>query len=354
MHMQMRYFLKNDLGFNKDAILITTLPEDNLDKLQVLKDDLLKNTGIEMVSFGTRSPLAKWKVNNEISYPSLEKGIHFGNLKTADEDYFALFKLRFVAGESYSGRINSEDAVVNRKMTRLLGFDDPRDAVGKVFKYGKDEKEFTICGVLEDFHSESLQNQIDNVIFSNLSFNIKEMAVKFSSAGTNLNNTQETIDKIKDGWNRIFPNDIFNYSFLDEQITSMYGEEKHATNLVQLFTIIAIAICCLGLFGSISYIANQKVKEIGIRRVNGAKPIEILIILNKNLIKLEVIAFVIACPFAWIVMNKWLQTFAYRTELSWWLFVLSGILTFVIALLTVSGQSWRAATRNPVDALRYE
>ena len=239
-------------------------------------------------------------------------------------------------------------------MTRLLGFENPHDALGVKFKYSRDEYEFTIVGVVEDFHSESLQNQMDNVIFSNLSFNIKEMAVKFNPARTKLNGTQETIEKIKAEWERIFPDDIFDYDFLDDQIANMYGEEERTTNLVQLFAIIAIAICCLGLFGLTSYTANQKVKEIGIRRVNGAKATEILIIVNKNLIILEVIAFVIACPIAWIAMHKWLQTFAYRTELSWWLFVLSGVLAFGIVLLTVSWQSWKAATRNPVDALRYE
>jgi len=354
MDLQMSYFLKTDLGFNKDAILISTLPGDNIDKLKVIKDDLLKNPGIEMVSFGTRSPLANWKVNNEINYPTLEKDIYFGNLKTADEDYFKLFRLKFIAGENYSSRKNTGDAVVNRKMTRLLGFEDPHDAIGKKFKYGRDGTEFTIVGVLEDFHSESLQNPMDNVIFSNLSFNIKEMAVKFSPARTNLNNTKETIDRIKAEWAKLFPDNIFNYSFFDEQIANMYGEEERAANLVQLFAFIAIAICCLGLFGLTSYIANQKIKEIGIRRINGAKAAEILITLNKNLLIMEVIAFVIACPIAWIIMHKWLQTFAYRTGLSWWIFVLSGIFAFGIALLTVSWQSWRAATRNPADTLRYE
>jgi putative ABC transport system permease protein len=354
MQKQMSYFLNSDLGFNKDAILIATLPGDNINKIQALKDDFLKNPGIEMVSFGTRSPLANWKVGNEINYPTLEKDIYFGNLKTADEDYFELFNLKFVAGEKYSERRNSGDAVVNRKMTKLLGFENPHDALGIKFKYGRGGLEFTIVGVVEDFHAEPLQYQMDNVIFSNLSFNIKEMAVKLNPAMFKLKDTQVTIDRIKNEWNRIFPDDIFNYNFLDEQIANMYEEEEHTTNLVQLFAIIAIAICCLGLFGLISYISNQKVKEIGIRRVNGAKAIEILIILNKNFIKWELIAFVIASPIAWVVMKKWLQTFAYRTDLSWWIFILSAFIVFVVAGLTVSQQSWRAAKRNPADALRYE
>ncbi|HKK09199.1 MAG TPA: FtsX-like permease family protein, partial [Bacteroidales bacterium] len=142
--------------------------------------------------------------------------------------------------------------------------------------------------------------------------------------------------------------------FFDEQIASFYQEEKNTSTLIQLFALIAILLGSLGLFGLISYTINQKTKEIGIRRVNGAQVSEILFLLNKDFIIYFAISFLIACPIAYYVMADWLQNFAYKTELSWWLFALAGCIALLISLLTVSGQTYRAARRNPVEALRYE
>jgi len=354
MHFQMRYFLNADLGFNKDAILVSTLPDANTEKLQVLKGELLKNPGIEKVSYATRPPMANWRVNNEINYPTLEKNRYSGNLKTADEDYLDLFRLRLIAGRNFFETKNTGEAVVNRKLTRLLGFNDPHDALGEKFEYGRGGLQFTIIGVVEDFHAESLHQEMDNVIFSNLPWNIKEIAIKFDPAIINQSGFKETIDKVKSEWNTIFPDDIFDYSFLGQQIKDMYKEEIHITSLFQLFAIISILIGCLGLYGLISYVTSRKVKEIGIRKINGAKVSEILVMLNTDFIKWVAIAFLIACPIAYYTMHKWLENFAYKITLSWWIFALAGVLALGIALLTVSWQSWRAATRNPVEALRYE
>ncbi|NQU50926.1 MAG: ABC transporter permease, partial [Bacteroidetes bacterium] len=354
MHKQMNYFSNKDLGFNKDAILISTLPDANTNKLQLLKSNLLNYPGIEKVSYGTRSPLADWKVNNAINYPTLEQNMYYGNLKTADEDYLELFQLKFIAGENYSAKKDNGNAVVNRKLTELLGFMDPHEALGERIKYGRGNFEFAIVGVVEDFHAQSLHQNMENVIFSNFSRNNKEMAVKINPATASLSGLKEAVERIQSEWQKTFPDVIFNYSFLDEQIASLYNEEQRTTRLVQLFAIIAIIIGCLGLFGLISYVTSVKIKEIGIRKVNGAKVSEILTLLNKDFIKWVATAFVIACPIAYYAMNKWLENFAYKTELSWWIFALAGLLALGIALLTVSWQSWRAATRNPVEALRYE
>ncbi|MCG8702134.1 MAG: FtsX-like permease family protein, partial [Bacteroidales bacterium] len=354
MHQQMDYFLNKDLGFNKEAILIAKLPDNEVNKLQALKMNLLKFADVEMVSYATRSPLADWNVGNEINYPGLEKDVHSGNLKTIDEDYLELFNLKLVAGRNCDKIKDNGTAVVNRKLTNLLGFEDPNEALGKKFKYGRHEIEFTIVGVVEDFHSKSLHNHMENVILSNLSWNIKEMIVQINPATASLEGINETLENIQEEWLKVFPGNIFDYSFLDQQIAGLYEQEKRTSNLIQLFTFIAIIIGCLGLFGLISYITSLKIKEIGIRKVNGAKVSEVLAMLNKDFIKWVVIAFVVACPIAYYAMNKWLENFAYKTTLSWWIFGLAGVLALGIALLTVSFQSWKAATRNPVEALRYE
>jgi len=354
MNRQINYFSNKDLGFNKEAILLVTLPNSTEDKLELLKTKLLNYPEIEMVSFGVRSPLADWKVNSFFNYRTIEKDMYLGNLKTADENYIELYNLKFIAGQNYSRVKNNAEVVVNRKLTKLLGFENPHDAINEKIKYGVSETELEIVGVVEDFHAQSLQKCMDNVIFSNFSFNINEMAVKINPVTLKQSGHQQSIKTIQTEWDNVFPDDIMNYTFFDEKIASLYKEEKNTSNLIQLFAIVAILIGSLGLYGLISYVIRQKTKEIGIRKVNGAKVSEILIMLNKDFVKWVAIAFVIAVPIAWYTMNTWLQNFAYKTELSWWIFALAGLLTLSIALLTVSWQSWRAATRNPVEALRYE
>jgi putative ABC transport system permease protein len=175
------------------------------------------------------------------------------------------------------------------------------------------------------------------------------MGIKLSS-----NDFKSSLSFIKSEWENINPGYPFEYQFLDEVIQQNYIEDKRQANIILLFSILAIAVTCLGLIATSVFLTKQRTKEIGIRKINGAKVTEVMVMLNKDFVKWMVIAFVLAVPVAYYSMNKWLENFAYKTELSWWIFTLAGIITFGIALLTVSWQSWRAATSNPVDALRFE
>jgi ABC-type antimicrobial peptide transport system permease subunit len=352
MNRQLNYFLSKDLGFNKEAILLVTLPEANKDKLPLLKEKLLAYPEIEMVSLGTRSPLADWRVSNLINHPSIEKDTYAANLKSVDEDYMDLYKLKIIAGQNFSKVKNTGDIVVNRKLTKLLGFNNPEDALGERIKYVANE--FKIVGVVEDFHARSLQRSMENVIFGNFNGLINEMAIKINPAVLSLNRYQQLLKKVQTEWDEVYPKNIMNSRFFDEKIASLYDAEKDTSNLIQLFAIIAILIGNLGLYGLISYIISQKNREISIRKVNGAKVSEILVLLNKDFMIYFSIAFIIACPIAYFTMDKWLQKFAFRTDLSWWLFALAGGVAMVIALITVSGQTFRAARRNPIEAFRYE
>jgi len=352
INRQLNYFLNKDLGFSKEAILLVTLPEANKDKLPLLKEKLLTYPEFEMVSFGTRSPLADWRVSNLINHTSIERDTYTANLKSVDEDYVDLYKLRIIAGQNFSKAKNTGDIVVNRKLTELLGFNNPEEALGERIKYTTND--FKIVGVVEDFHARSLQRVMENVILGNFNGLKNEMAIKINPTVLSLNDDQQIIKKIQTEWDGVFPNDIMNYIFFDDLITSLYKEERNTSRLIQLFAIIAILIGSLGLYGLISYVISQKTKEISIRKVNGAKVSEILVLLNKDFIIYFAIAFIISCPIAFITMNKWLQNFAFKTELSWWIFALAGFVAMVIALITVSGQSFTAARRNPVEAFRYE
>ncbi|RIH66371.1 ABC transporter permease [Mariniphaga sediminis] len=354
MQKQIKYFFSADIGFNKEAILITKIPEVEKSKLELLRANLLKYPDIKQVSFESTSPMADWKVSNSINYPTIEPNLYLGNLKTIDENYLELYEIPLIAGRNCSERKNSGEAIVNRKLIQLLGFKDPNSAIGEIFSYGRENMKFTIVGVVEDFHAMSLQQEMDHIILSNVGFNIKEIAVKINPVTASLTGYNSSIDKIKKEWETTFPEDVFEYEFLDQKIAGFYNSQVNTLKLVRLFALIAIFIGSLGLYGLISFIASQKIKEIGIRKVNGAKVSEILTMLNKDFVKWVAIAFVIATPIVYYAMNKWLENFAYKTSLSWWIFVLSGVLALAIALLTVSWQSWRAATRNPVEALRYE
>jgi ABC-type antimicrobial peptide transport system permease subunit len=354
MQKQIHYFFNADLGFDKDAILIAPLPDAASSKLEVLKSNLLKYPEIKKISFESTSPMADWNVTNSINYPTLDKDLYMGNLKTIDENYLELYNLKLIAGKNISERKNSGEAIVNRKVTELLGFVNPNNTIGEIFKYGRGNMEFNIVGVVEDFHAQSLQQKMDYVILSNVSFNIKEMAVKINPVTASLAGYTNTIQKIKEEWGDIFPEAIFKYNFLDKKIAGFYTGQTNTFKLIRLFAVIAILIASLGLYGLISFIANQKIKEIGIRKVNGAKISEVIAMLNVSFVKWIAIAFVISTPVAWFLMHKWLENFAYKTDLSWWIFALAGLLALGIALMTVSWQSWRAATRNPVEALRYE
>lgn len=352
MNRQLNYFMTKDLGFSKEAILLVTLPEGNKDKLPLLKEKLLKYPEIEMVSLGTRSPLADWRVSNLINHPSIEKDTYAANLKSVDEDYLDLYKLRIIAGQNFSQVKNTGDIVVNRKLTELIGFNNPQEAIGERIDYMGNE--FKIVGVVEDFHAQSLQKSIENVIFGNFNGLINEMAIKINPTIINSDGYQELIKKLQTEWDGVFPNDMMNFRFFDEKIASLYKEEKNTSNLIQLFAIIAILIGSLGLYGLISYIISQKTKEICIRKVNGAKVSEMLILVNKDFAIYFAAAFVISCPIAYYFMDNWLQNFAYKTELSWWLFALAGVVGLLISLITVSGQTFSAASKNPVEAFRYE
>ena len=213
-------------------------------------------------------------------------------------------------------------------------------------------KGFKIIGVLKDYHHESLRKEIKPIIFF---YGYKWMSdIGYYSIKMNTANLDQTIARIENIWKQTYPEDHFQYFFLDDEFNAQYKADQAFGRVFTLFTFLAIFIAAIGLFGLAVYSANQRTKEIGVRKVNGAKNSEILIMLNRNFVKWVVIAFVIATPLAWFILNKWLENFAYQTNLSWWIFAMSGIISLAIAIITVTWQSWKAATRNPVEALRYK
>jgi putative ABC transport system permease protein len=268
------------------------------------------------------------------------------NALFVDDNFFSTFGLELVEGRNFREGENSDTKafIVNETLAKQLNW---KNAVGK--SMFRDEKH-EIIGVVKDFHVGLIYSKIPPLIIS------KEWAERYYSLSIALKpgETQKTIEEIKSLWKNMMPGVPFNYSFMDTKFESLYAEIKQTATILFLFTGISILISILGLFGITFLLMNSKVKEIGVRKVNGATVFEIVKILNYNFLKWVAIAFVIAVPISWYVMNRWLQDFAYKIELSWWIFALAGIIAFLIALITVSWLTIKAGRRNPVESLRYE
>ncbi len=268
-------------------------------------------------------------------------------------DFFELMDFEFAAGGPFqaNSRGYSNEIVMNEKFIRFMGISDMEAAVGKTVKFW--EQEWIISGVLKDYHHFGLKTGIEPMILR-YGPSANNILVKLGKKATVSGGLETAMAQIEATWKEIFPQSTFNYTFLDENFEAQYKEDRAFGMAFQIFTILSILIASLGLFGLTSYTVIRRKKEIGVRKVNGATIAQILSLLNKDFVKWVGLAFVLAVPFSWYAMSKWLTSFAYQTELSWWVFALSGFLALVIALITVSWQSFRAAMVNPVESLRDE
>ncbi|QGY44648.1 FtsX-like permease family protein [Maribellus comscasis] len=349
IRQQMHFVLNRDPGFDKDQIVYTPMKGElqNETRFQSFKNELLQQASIEEVTRSNGLP-----INHEGSFEGVEwEGMpsnHQDFLMSyfdTDEGFVNTFGLKVLEGRNFLPRSRNDIStyyLVNETAINKMQLQDP---VGKRLEDG------IIVGVINDFNFQSAYKQIDPMILRSEQGTMKNRYVSVRIAAGNITDGVNTFERICKQFNPDYP---IEYYFLDDSIATLYNKQIRSGKLINLFAALAIFISCLGLFGLASFITTSRIKEIGIRKVNGAKISEILTMLNKDFIKWVVIAFVVATPIAYYAMNKWLENFAYKTNLSWWIFALAGAFALGIALLTVSWQSWRAATRNPVEALRYE
>ncbi|MCK0157513.1 ABC transporter permease [Cellulophaga sp. F20128] len=268
-------------------------------------------------------------------------------------NYFDVLDIKFLAGDTFieNAEGRSRTIIINEKCMQEMGITSPEEAINKTVRYwGID---WLIAGVIENYHHFGLKKEVIpiQIRHDNSSNNV---LVKFDESMIATSGYSETLIQIENKWKQIFPAATFNYVFLDKKFEAQYNDDKTFGKAFGIFTMIAIFIACLGLFGLTSYSCVQRKKEIGIRKVNGATISQILSLLNKDFLGWVAIAFVLAIPVSWYAMNNWLSNFAYKTTLSWWIFVLAGLFVLGVAIITVSWQSFRAATSNPVEALRDE
>jgi putative ABC transport system permease protein len=270
-----------------------------------------------------------------------------------DYDFFNVFKMKLIAGRNFSKEYPSDDdtsVIISETAAHLLGFKKAGDAVGKALwipQFG-DWKPIVV-GVVNDYHQVSFKKSLEPSIFFCRAYD-----GEFYSMRIHTDHLSQTLQHVQKSWAKAFPGNPFEYFFLDDYFNKQYSNEQKFGKLFSTFAVLAIIICCLGLFGLSAYTASQRIKEIGIRKVLGASVMNITSMLSKDFLKLVILAVLIVSPVAWIAMNKWLESFAYRVNVSWWVFVIAGLIALLIALITVSYQAIKAAIANPVKSLRTE
>ncbi len=341
INKQISYIKHADLGFDKEMMIKLDLKGQlTYNKWKTLKDELLKNPNIISISATMGNPMKKnGSSGGKIEISGEQKMINVPAFDV-DEDFIKTFGLEIIQGRNFQRNDTRNQAcIINEHLFRELGWED---ITGKKL-FGT-----PVIGVVKDFHHDNLYTPIGNLQLNPNQEVANTMNIKING------DISSILKYIENRYTELEPEIPMTFEFYDDWIQSMYQKEEQQAKAVGLFTILAIIISSLGLIGIVEQNTHKKVKEIGIRKVNGAKVSEILSMLNKDFVKWVVIAFIIATPIAYYAMNKWLENFAYKTTLSWWIFALAGLLALGIALLTVSFQSWKAATRNPVEALRYE
>ena len=357
---QSKFMLNKDMGFKKDAIVHfqTDWKDLKRNKKEILMNKLKQLPEIESVCLG--DPPAREGYNTtRLKYFDGKKEITTeAHHKTVNEFYVPMYGLKIIAGRNLTKNDTSKEFIINETYAKELGFKKPQQAVGKFIDYydskGKPMK-FPIVGVLANFHFQSMHENI-KPLFMNTDEYARVINVKIRSNGKSSESFKGIINKMEKAYNQVYPDNdqVFQPVFFDETFANFYKKEQQFAQILNTATGIAIFISCMGLFGLVAFTTRQRTKEIGIRKVLGASVTQIVQLLSKDFLRLVILGIVIASPIAYWAMSKWLQDFAYRVDISWWIFALAGIVAIVIALLTVSYQSIRAALANPVKSLRTE
>jgi putative ABC transport system permease protein len=351
---QIHFMVNQDMGFVKDAIInINTNWRYPPEKAKVFADRVRNIAEAKIVSRNDGPPASIFHNGTVITYNKAEVPTQ---VLGSDEHYISLYQLRLMAGRNFIPADTINELLINEHCARLLGFKKPEDALGKLVDFGWGNGPVSvrrpIVGVVADFHSQSLHDPIQAVTF--ITEQGATVGVKLSSQNLQPKDLQSTIDKMAGAWKSVYPNDPFEYKFMDQQIAGFYDDYQKTNKIMNIAMAIAIFVSCMGLFGLATFTAEQRRKEIGIRKVLGASVTTIVTMLSKDFVKLVLLSLVIASPVAWYFMNDWLQGFAYRIDMSVLFFLLAGAMALMIAIVTISFQAIKAALTNPIKSLRTE
>ncbi|WP_420148171.1 ABC transporter permease [Spirosoma sp.] len=352
---QMERFRSTDLGFAKEAIFTLPVPEKKPGQLENLKAKLSDYPEIESISYSMSSPSSNGNWSTSFRFGNADKDADFSVvMRPADTAYVRTYGLKLLAGRMYYPADTMREVVVNEALMQRLNFQNPQQIIGKLVTLGGSQTRLPIVGVVKDFNTYSLHRKTAPCILSSHSDAYQLASIKLTKQAATLSNIRQLMSKVERDWTTTFPDHLFKYTFIDETIAKFYASEERLFKLFQLLAGIAIAIGCLGLFGVVAYMAEARTKEIGIRKVLGASVGSIFGLFSLDFVKLVLVALLIASPIAWYVMSGWLDKFAYKVDITWWMFALAGLLATGVALITVSFQSIKAALVNPVKSLRSE
>ena len=347
---QLRFIEETSLGFDKEAVVVAHFQEHTSQDLEQMRNRIASHSGVEHFSLSMAPAMSGsfWISNFYVQGDSSDTDRH-SQRQFADEDYFDTYGMQLIAGEGLVPSDTTNRYVVNETFARRLGYDPPAGIVGTSISFGGRQNNLPITGVVADYNMASLQQQIDPLVISSHADRYQTMSLKINMA-----QAPDVLRHVEGVWKDIYPEAPFNYEFLDEAMAQFYASYTRTFALIQVFSGVAILIGCLGLYGLVTFMAEQKTKEIGVRKVLGATVINIISLFSREFVKLVVIAFLLAAPLAYYVMRGWLQNFEYRIDLGWGVFAGGIVATLIITLLTVGYRSLRAALANPVDALRNE
>ena len=353
---QVHFVLNKDLGFNKDAIVTTHVGWTGKgDKLDVFENKIAQIPGVQLVTRHRNTPMSHGHPGTFMKYSGKNGEVTVdASFDMCDDNYLPLFGLKLIAGRNLVKSDTLKEFLVNETCARALGFTKPEDALGQIVQVGINNKKGPIVGIVKDFHSASLHEAITPFFFTSNKRGENSISIKLATTGRGVDAFKSTIAQISKASLAVYPNEKFEYKFLDETIASLYEKEQKTSQLMYTAMGVAIFISCMGLFGLAAFTAQQRVKEIGIRKVLGATTAGIVSMLSKDFLVLIVVAIIIASPIAYYFMHLWLLDFAYRVNISWWVFVAAGLAAVFIALLTISFQSMKASLANPVKSLRSE
>jgi putative ABC transport system permease protein len=350
---QMNYFMDRPLGFDKEAIINVPFRVDTawFRRESYLRQQLLSINSVKAISLSSNTPVED--ANDMWSTFKFDHSIKDADFKVitkfADEEYLPVYKLQLIAGRNLQPSKYTREFLVNESFMKGLGIKDPDEILNKEISIWGGKIKCPVVGVVKDFNNRSFRNDLAPLL-------ITTNGTMYSLAGIKLEtgNLSSTLQSVKTIWEQTLPNSVFEYRFLDDKIAGFYKQESQLARLYEIFAAIAIILSCLGLYGLALFMAVQRTKEVGIRKVLGSSVTKIVYLFSKEFIILIAIAFLIATPIAWYLMHNWLQNYVYRIDVSWWLFAAAGFVAVIIALVTISFQAIKAAFANPVNSLRSQ
>lgn len=351
---QTQFLQEQPLGFDKEAIITTQVPDQSA--ISGLGERIRSVNGVENVSFCIGAPLSSANSSANLydpTAPEERRGDLQANFKAIDENYLSLFDIKLLAGRNLRMSDSASAGIASEHTIRGLGFETPQEAIGAKIKTGYDDNTREIVGVVEDFHVYTLHEALQGVVLLYYQPEFYTMAIKFA-AGSSSIVANEVIKEVESIWNDTFPEFVFDYRFLDTSIAARYDTERNLGTLFLIFSGIAVLIGALGLYGLISFMANERTKEIGVRKVLGASTWQVSSMLGRQVGVLLVIAFVVASPVMYAIMGRWLDDFAYQTNIGLSIFAAAFLVSVLVALGSAGFRSWQAAVANPVESLRSE